>query len=175
MDTPQGPDPDVDEQFARIVAGWDEPDPTGGSASRPPPRPAPGHPEEPAGPTPGTPSGPPTPPGLGPDQPPVAAGGIPVGDGDTPTTWRGHDPPQVQEHFEPPDPALPSPRDATYWLSVLGMVGGPLVAIWAAVFSGNPDPGWMVVVGVLMTFAGFGLLVMRGSMDRDPGDDGARV
>ncbi len=90
------------------------------------------------------------------------------------TGWRVHVPPEIEEHFEPPDPSLPPAHDATYWLALGGIVLGPLLVLWAA-FSGNPDPGWYVAVGVVVTTAGFALLVLRGSRDRDPDDDGARV
>ena len=55
------------------------------------------------------------------------------------------------------------------------MVAGPLLVLWAVVFSGNADPGWMIVAGLLLLGFGFGLLVMRGSGDRDPDDDGSRI
>ena len=70
---------------------------------------------------------------------------------------------------------LPPAHDATYWLAVVGMVAGPLLVLWAVVFSGNPDPGWLIVAGLLMLGFGFGLLVMRGSGERDPDDDGSRL
>lgn len=164
MGHPEPPDPDVDAQFARIVAGWHEQAPTSGSDSLPPLEPplvAAEHTDSAGVPTPASGSADP--------------GGIPPETLAEADAWRGYSPPEVEEHFEPPDPAVPSPRDATYWLSLLGLAGGPLLTIWAAVFSGNPDPGWIVALGVLATFAGFGLLVLRGSGERDPGDNGARV
>ena len=89
--------------------------------------------------------------------------------------WRGHTPAEVEEHFEPPDPALPPAHDATYWLALAGLVLGPLIVVWAAVISGDPDPGWWVLLGIVATIGGFGLMVMRGSGERDPDDDGAVV
>lgn len=89
--------------------------------------------------------------------------------------WRRHTPPEVEEHFEPPDPQLPPAHDATYWLALVGLTLGPVLVFWAAALSGNPDPGWWVVLGVVATVGGFGLLVMRGSGERDPDDDGAVV
>ncbi len=173
MVTPEWPDREVDEQFARIVAGWQQSAPTSGSAElaredvldgssgpMPPDLPAPAVPSV------APEAAPPT--GL------ASASDDGASDEGEPS-WRGYRPAEVDEHFEPPDPRVPSARDATYWLSVVGLAGGPVLAIWAAVLSGNPDPGWLVVLGVLVTFAGFGLLVMRGSIERDPGDTGARV
>ncbi len=97
-----------------------------------------------------------------PDEPPEAG-------------WRQHSPTELDEHFEPPDPALPPVHDATYWLALAGLTLGPLLVVWAAVFSGHPDPGWWVVAGIVATIGGFALLVIRGSTDKDPDDDGAVV
>ena len=66
-------------------------------------------------------------------------------------------------------------HDATYWLAVAGMTLGPLTVIWAAMVSRNPDPGWWVLTGIVLTVAGFGLMVLRGSGERDPDDNGAQV
>ena len=89
--------------------------------------------------------------------------------------WRGYTPAEEDEHFEPPDPDLPPVHDATYWAAVGGLVLGPLVVIWAAFLSGNPDPGWWIVTGITLTVLGFGLLILRGSTEDDLDDDGARV
>ena len=62
-----------------------------------------------------------------------------------------------------------------YWLAVAGMTLGPLLVIWAAMVSRNPDPGWWVLTGIVLTVAGFGLMVLRGSGERDPDDNGAQV
>lgn len=118
---------------------------------------------------------PPAPPNPGPGEstfvtlPPLL--GLPDGRG----AWRGYEPPEEDEHFEPPDPSLPPVHDATYWAAVAGLVLGPLVVLWAAFLSGNPDPGWWIVTGITLTVLGFGLLLLRGSTDGDPEDDGARV
>ena len=58
---------------------------------------------------------------------------------------------------------------------MLGICLGPLVIVWAAVLSHNPDPGWWVLFGLAVTVAGFALMVLRGPGDRDPDDNGARV
>ncbi len=90
--------------------------------------------------------------------------------------WRGYaPPPDIDDHFEPPPPDLPPAHDATYWLAVAGLTLGPVLIMWAAVFSNNPDPGWWVLFGIALTVAGFGLMVLRGSGERDPDDNGARL
>ncbi|HOF63244.1 MAG TPA: hypothetical protein PLL54_02985 [Dermatophilaceae bacterium] len=98
--------------------------------------------------------------------------GLPDGRG----AWRGYEPLEEDEHFLPPDPELPPVHDATYWAAVAGLVLGPLLVLWAAFLSGNPDPGWWIVTGIALTVVGFGLLVLRGSTDADTeDDDGAKV
>ncbi len=169
-DAPQTDPPviDIDLQFASIVSHWDDETPR--------------HPGE---------VRPPAPPGdqAAADVPAAApvADPNPAGGGATPDRatgqeddeallgWRGYILAEVEDHFEPPPPALPPAHDATYWLAVAGLTLGPLIVIWAAVLSGNPDPGWWVLCGLVLTMAGFGLMVLRGSGERDPDDNGARV
>ena len=169
---------DLDARFAEIVAGWDGTAETSGSALR----------GEWSVDLPVTDALP----ASEPDLPRPATGRGPTFDGDVGTDpagaswsvhprppapgWRGHLPPEEDEHFVPPDPpALPPAHDATYWLALAGLTIGPLVVVWAAAFSGNPDPGWWVLLGIAATVVGFGLLVLRGSGERDPDDDGAQV
>ncbi|MGB8385044.1 MAG: hypothetical protein WCG47_28030 [Dermatophilaceae bacterium] len=167
-----GHDPDVDEEFARIVAGWDDVAPTSGSSHLPPDPPSVQRVEREAH-EPTSEAAPP-PPADAEAEAERAAGDpayLPEGE-----PWRSYVPDEEpDEHFEPPEPQLPPAHDATYWLAVVGMVAGPLLVLWAVVFSGNPDPGWLIVAGLLLLGFGFGLLVMRGSGERDPGDDGSRV
>ncbi len=162
---------DIDERFAAIVAHWDrEPEtpssePIGERLEPLEPFPAgpaefSGHPPQAAAP------GRHTEPELEIESDP---------DGEQLFGWRGYTTADDEEHFEPPPPELPPVHDATYWLAVLGMCAGPLVVIWAAFLSRNPDPGWWVVLGIVLTAAGFGLMVLRGSTERDPDDNGARV
>lgn len=190
-----GHEPDVDEEFARIVAGWDDVAPTSGSAHLPP---AEGMPDsrdsgsegdaagtETTAPVERTSSpardlGVPEPPGEVESRP--ATEPKPEPPTDDPAypqqrhVWRAYPPEDdTDEHFEPPEPQLPPAHDATYWLAVVGMVAGPLLVLWAVVFSGNPDPGWLIVAGLLLLGFGFGLLIMRGSGERDPDDDGSRL
>ena len=178
---------EVDARFAQIVAGWGLTAPGSAPADDPPAMPpamlpAPG--DGSAGLPPGaTGSTRPADPGRRPE--PLGRADAPDGpDSDLPTPgwdepplgWRGHVPPEEDEHFEPAPPApLPPAHDATYWLALAGLILGPLLVIWAAVLSHNPDPGWWVLLGVAATIVGFGLLVLRGSGERDPDDDGARV
>jgi hypothetical protein len=137
---------DIDARFREIIAGWEAT-------------------TDPAAPT--------TPQATVPEPTPTpidsfAADPIEAG-------WRSYEPPEADEHFEPPAPTLPPAHDATFWLAIVGVVGGPLIILWATLLSGNPDPGWWVVVGIAATVVGFGLIVLRGSTERDPDDDGARV
>ena len=189
-----GHDPGVDEEFARIVAGWDDVAPTSGSAHLPPAQGMPAPPESERDgdassveTTPAVEHPPPPPADLGAPEPPPddTAGPAVEADADAAPdepaylperdAWRGYEPNEPDEHFEPPEPDLPPAHDATYWLAVVGMVAGPLLVLWAVVFSGNPDPGWLIVAGLLLLGFGFGLLVMRGSGERDPDDDGSRL
>ncbi|MBK8469595.1 MAG: hypothetical protein WAR57_10615 [Candidatus Phosphoribacter sp.] len=172
---PREPDPDLtDATFADIVARWDE-EPEWSGTARPTGPPAPD-----------APTNPPPSPTLPPAMRPLPETGEPDADDtelldlDDPELldragWRGYSPPEQQEHFEPPTPTLPPAHDVTYWLAVLGLTLGPLIIVWAAVVSSTPDPGWWVLLGIAATVVGFGLLVLRGSEDRDPDDNGARV
>jgi len=151
---------DIDSRFASIVAHWDEeaidapPDEWGPTLT-------------PLAPT----------PDVAPDVARWPRPGDEAADPDDEQLfgWRGYTPAEDDEHFDPPAPVLPPAHDATYWLAVLGICLGPLLIVWAAVLSRNPDPGWWVLLGIALTVAGFGLMVVRGSGDRDPNDNGARV
>lgn len=152
---------DVDLQFASIIAHWEDVAPT---------RPLV---DGPAAPSSADESLPP-PISQQPVTGPQSAAGL--DDDDALFGWRGYaPPPEIDDHFAPGPPDLPPVHDATYWLAVAGMVLGPLIIVWAAVLSGNPDPGWWVLVGIAVTVAGFALMVLRGSGERDPDDNGARV
>ena len=94
---------------------------------------------------------------------------------DARAAWRGYAPAEEDKHFEPPEPDLPPAHDATYWIAVMSMVLGPLLIVWAAFLSHNPDPGWWIVGGIVLTVMGFALVIVRDSGERDPDDDGARV
>ena len=174
---------DVDVEFASIIARWDD------EASDPHidglptvtidtdrPEPLPSGPPLSGPPLSGPPlSGPPL---SGPPEPTLPVHPMlseSADGGEQLFGWRGHTPPPDDEHFEIPTPVLPPAHDATYWLSVAGMTLGPLLILWAAVLSRDPDPGWWVLAGTVLTVAGFGLMVLRGSGERDPDDNGAQV
>ena len=141
------PDEDVDAEFARIIAAWDDtpilPD-------------APSLPDEPTAAVP--PSVPPLPgpPDLGPrDYLP---------------------PPEPEEGYVPPEPP-PLPRldvpGALAWAAVLL---GPLFLLFAGLFWRTASP-LLLGLAVLAFIGGFGALVMRlpSHRDEDSGDDGAVV
>ncbi|HRW17861.1 MAG TPA: hypothetical protein P5181_03345 [Dermatophilaceae bacterium] len=158
---------DLDARFEQIIAGWDDipdlPEPSRQEQSAQPEQSEqPARPDRPVE-SPGTPGD-------------SRLGGAPAAYlGDDDLGWRGYRVAEPDEHFEPPEPQLPPAHDATYWISVAGIVLGPLIVVWAVMFSGNPDPGWWVLTGIAATAVGFGLLVLRGSGERDPDDDGAQV
>ena len=145
---------DIDSQFASIIALWDQ---EGSAAPLDERRPDPQTHE------------------VLPNRPTLPGLPLTETDDDRFIGWRGYAPPEDDEHFDPPAPTLPPAHDATYWLAVLGICLGPLVIVWAAVLSHNPDPGWWVLFGLAVTVAGFALMVLRGPGDRDPDDNGARV
>lgn len=84
-------------------------------------------------------------------------------------------PPELDEHFEPPEPG-PIPRgDLVSRLAWAGVLGGPAVLLVAAVVQGAL-PSVMVVAALLAFVGGFITLVARMPADRgDDGDDGAVV
>lgn len=97
-------------------------------------------------------------------------------------SWRRHDRarPEVDESQEryipPPPPPLPRlrPVDQLAWLGVLG---GPIVLLLAAVFT-LPIPTWVELAAALGFVAGFVTLVVgldNRSHDELDGDDGAQV
>lgn len=96
----------------------------------------------------------------------------PTGTTQAPEPWY---PPELDEHYEPPEPP-PIPRgDLVSRLAWSGVLGGPAVLLIAAVVSGALPS--IMVVGALVSFvAGFVTLVARMPAERpDDGDDGAVV
>ena len=201
---------DVDEQFAAIMAHWDEealgldpcgdpsadhnpdgaegaegagastavpsavnPAPTHGLKPRetPPAAPAP-LPVEPVEPVePGDPGDPVAAeddaqtPGRGQEEPPPVVG----------AAWRQHNPPEVEEHFEPPPPApLPSADDKHFWTMLGALVGGPLLFLYLLLFNRDGN-GWWMTFALLVSVAGFVLLVLRQPNHRDEDDHGIRL
>lgn len=79
------------------------------------------------------------------------------------------------DHFVPEEPELPSAEDdPMFWAIVIGLAGGPLLLLYVLLFDRGGSP-WWIVTGLLMAVVGFIMLVLRGSDDRDPFDDGSRV
>ncbi|MCE1177444.1 MAG: hypothetical protein LWW86_00180 [Micrococcales bacterium] len=183
-------DRDIDEEFHRIIAGWDQtaaghepPAKSADSAGGFTPNrfPLPPHARDPRSTDGGMPRG-----GPAPESPAAreqSPGRDPL-DMDIPV-WRGAGASwdlgradrvieeEDDEHFEPGPPrALPPPEDWHFWGALVGLVGGPLLLLWL-VIARPVVGGWVTVLGLLMCAVGFGLLVTRG-----PGngpDDGAQV
>ncbi len=104
----------------------------------------------------------------------------------TPHVWRGgtareDDPdaaieqPDDDDHFVPPDVELPSAEeDPMYWATFACLAGGPLLLLYVLIFD-RGGSGWWIVTALTMTVVGFVMLVLRGGTERDPFDDGTRV
>jgi len=90
--------------------------------------------------------------------------------------WRQHVPePEPEDHFVPPPPApLPPAEDKHFWLMMAGLIGGPLLFLYLILFNRDGN-GWWMVCGIVMTLAGFVLLVLRQPFERDEDDDGVRL
>lgn len=90
-------------------------------------------------------------------------------------TERHSYPPELDEHFEPPEPGPIPCGDLVSRLAWAGVLGGPAVLLVAAVAAGAL-PSLMVVAALLAFVGGFITLVARMPADRgDDGDDGAVV
>jgi hypothetical protein len=217
-------DKDVDEQFAAIMAHWDEEargiDPFGdpsaessgqdrdidrgtipgarpdepshragdGPESGPPAAPAPTDPEPPGAETTADARSaesrppdvrPPAPQPRPPAPEPDAGGDAALGE-EPPSpvpgsAWRRHDAAEVDEHFEPPPPApLPSSEDKHFWTMLGALVGGPLLFLYLLLFNRDGN-GWWMTFALLVSVAGFVLLVLRQPNERDEDDDGVRL
>lgn len=81
-----------------------------------------------------------------------------------------------EEHFEPPAVRLPPQEDLHFWGALLGLVAGPLLLLYVAMARPFHSTRWFIV-SVVVSVAGFALLVLRQPSHRDPtsGDNGARV
>ncbi len=144
------PDEDVDAEFARIIAGWDE---------------LPSLPEPPA-------STPPPPIRYYTDPPqPPALPGPPV------PRPRDYEPaPEPDEGYEPPEPP-PLPRgDLPGVLAWAATLLGPMFLVFAALFWRAASP-LLLGLAVVAFMGGFVALVMRlpSHRDDDSDDDGAVV
>ncbi|HYO85194.1 MAG TPA: hypothetical protein VES01_01855 [Dermatophilaceae bacterium] len=120
-----------------------------------------------------------------PDTPPqgTPSAGAPreVGPLDPPTPaelpgWRVHEPAEPPEEHFTPAPPRPLPRDdLAFWLSLVGLVGGPCWLLYLLVVAPYGDQLWRWLAGGLF-IAGLVTLMLRSTRDpRDPDDDGARV
>jgi hypothetical protein len=182
---------DVDARFASIVARWDGPvpeaerapdEPSGGTATAPPP--GDGEPDatDPD-------AGEPAPPPVAPRAPWVNPSPLDVVV--PPSAWRSAEPMDAtteaaaeaaesaladEEHFEPPEVVLPPQEDLHFWGAVIGLVAGPLMLLWVVFARPDHSTRWFLV-SVVVSLVGFALLVLRQPAHRDPtsGDDGARV
>lgn len=153
---------DVDARFAEIVARFDQGVDDAAGTNPPPPEPRP-QPEDTGQ---GGPSG--WRPreavdGTGTVNPPPAAW----------RTWEGRD---EEEHFVPPAPEPLPVGDLHFWGILVGLVGGPLLLVLSGVFGVLDTTPW-AWIGILVSVAGFVLLVLRQPRDRDLDDPsgGARV
>ncbi|GAB2760911.1 hypothetical protein GCM10027039_21550 [Terrabacter koreensis] len=197
-------DRDLDAEFERIIAGWDDeapdpqrreaaPSPTDATAAEAPADEPSDTASDGADPTGSAvaldPSPAEAPPSASPDTTTPAGGRLelPI----APTTshaWRGSTPRRDDaddlldasdgddDHFVPPSEIdLPSAEtDPMFWAIVGGLVGGPLLLLYVLFFD-RDGSGWWVATALAMVVVGFVLLVLRGGNERDPFDDGTRV
>src|SRR6476661_3786829 len=156
---------DVDEQFAAIMAHWDDvalgADPYGD----PQPDLAPDPTAEPSE-------------GKTPNDAPIARAPEirrirDVADvDDVVESW---DVEADEPHYTPPPPApLPPSEDKHFWLMIISLVAGPLLFLYLLLFNRDGN-GWWMVFALLVSIAGFVLLVLRQPLDRDDDDDGIRL
>lgn len=85
------------------------------------------------------------------------------------TDHRSYEPPEEEDHFVPPEPPPLPAGDLHFWGIVAGLTIGPLLVVLSAVVPVLDQP-W-TLIGVLLSFAGFVLLVLRQPRRRGP-DDG---
>ncbi|KJK10397.1 hypothetical protein UB45_18795 [Terrabacter sp. 28] len=198
-------DRDLDAEFERIIAGWDDeaPDPQRREASAPSPTDATAA-EAPADEPSDTasdgadptgsavaldPSPAEAPPSASPDTTTPAGGRLelPI----APTTshaWRGSTPRRDDaddlldasdlddDHFVPPSEIdLPSAETDPMFWAIVGGLVGGPLLLLYVLFFDRDGSGWWVATALAMVVVGFVLLVLRGGNERDPFDDGTRV
>ncbi|MBK7723555.1 MAG: hypothetical protein IPI32_15480 [Austwickia sp.] len=113
----------------------------------------------------------------GPDE--VQAAALPLASSaQPPPGWRVHSPPEDPEDevYRPPAPRPLPAQDATFWVALVGGVGGPLFFLYLVL----TDPygsrlalfaaGLVTILGLAVTF-----WRLPSRAERDPDDDGARV
>jgi hypothetical protein len=82
---------------------------------------------------------------------------------------------EEEHHYTPPPPApLPPSEDKHFWLMIIALVAGPLMFLYLLLFNRDGN-GWWMMFALLVSIAGFVLLVLRQPLDRDEGDDGIRL
>lgn len=181
---------DVDARFAEIVARFDQGvDDAAGTNPPPPPQGPSVTPASPPSPEPSAPETPePEPPPEQRPQPEDTGQGGPSGwrpreatDGTgtvnpPPAAWRTWEGRDEEEHFVPPAPEPLPVGDLHFWGILVGLVGGPLLLVLSGVFGVLDTTPW-AWIGILVSVAGFVLLVLRQPRDRDLDDPsgGARV
>lgn len=78
-------------------------------------------------------------------------------------------------HYVPPPPApLPPSEDKHFWTMIAALVTGPLLFLYLLLFNRDGN-GWWMMFALLVSIAGFVLLVLRQPLDRDEDDDGIRL
>jgi hypothetical protein len=89
------------------------------------------------------------------------------------SVWAHDDDPE--QHYSPPPPApLPSSEDKHFWLMIVALVAGPLLFLYLLLFNRDGN-GWWMLCALLVSIAGFVLLVLRQPLDRNDDDDGIRL
>lgn len=89
--------------------------------------------------------------------------------------WRSYDV-EDDDHFVPPAPRPLPAGDIQFWAILIGLVGGPALLLYLTIFNQDTGGFWLIVA-VIMSVVGFGMLVARLPQRHDDtdGDDGARV
>jgi hypothetical protein len=79
------------------------------------------------------------------------------------------------DHYVPPPPApLPPSDDKHFWTMIVALVAGPLLFLYLLLFNRDGN-GWWMMFALLVSIVGFVLLVLRQPLDRDEDDDGIRL
>jgi hypothetical protein len=79
------------------------------------------------------------------------------------------------DHFVPPEVELPSAEDDPMYWATFACLAGGPLLLLYILIFDRGGSGWWIVIGLTMTVVGFVMLVLRGGTERDPFDDGTRV